>query len=115
MAEVSRRYGFRVASLRLLRPRDLAPLLIVETSRNRKAFEHDMPAITSLLDPTNRLGRRTAETFEGFFLGAEDGHGPFADAYSVSRGEQGGSEWSWSRCVYPYPTTGPILRNGKCS
>jgi hypothetical protein len=110
---VGRRYGFRIASLRLLRPLDLAPLLIVRTSRNRKAFVRDMPAITNLLDPPNYVGHETAETFEGFLLAAEDGHGPFAETESLSRGEAEGGEWSWNPCVYPYPTIG-ALSNNRC-
>jgi hypothetical protein len=106
VALVGRRYGFRIASLRLLRPLDLAPLLVVETSRSRKAFVHDMPAITNLLDPTTRAKHRTAETFEGFLLAAEDRSGPFAETESISRGESEGGEWSWNPCVYPYPTLG---------
>ena len=106
VALVGQRYGFRVASLKLLRPLDLAPLLIVKTSRNRKAFVRDMPMITSLLDPITRVGHRTAETFEGFLLAAEDAKGPFAETESLSRGEEEGGEWSWNPCVYPYPTLG---------
>lgn len=111
---VGRRYGFHIASLNLLKPQQLAPLLIVDTNRNRKAFVHDMPKIVSLLDPTNNAGHRTADTFEGFLLAAEDSHGPFAEMESLSRGEAEGGEWSWNPCVYPYPTIGPILRNNKC-
>jgi hypothetical protein len=112
---VGRRYGFHIASLKLLRPEQLAPILIVDTNRNRKTFVHDMPTIVSLLNPTNHAGHQTAETFEGFLLAAEDSHGPFAEMESLSRGEAEGGEWSWNRCVYPYPTLGPMLPNHKCN
>lgn len=113
VALVGRRYGFRVVSLRLLRPFDLAPLLVVETSRNRRAFAHDMPAIMNLLDPTTGSGNKMAQTFEGFLLAAEDAGGPFAEMEYLSRGEAEGGEWAANNCLYPYPTIGPLVRNGK--
>lgn len=106
---VGRRYGFRVASLKLLHPRQLAPLLIVETSRSRKAFVRDIPAIMNLLEPTTNTKHESAQTFEGFLFAAEDAHGPFAETQYVSRGEGEGGEWSWNPCVYPYPTLGGPL------
>ena len=64
VALVGRRYGFRVQSLRLVRPLQLAPLLIVRTSRDRTSFVKDVPAILSLLNPNTR----NAATFEGVLL-----------------------------------------------
>jgi hypothetical protein len=107
VAAVGRRYGFRVVSLRLLRPLDYAPLLVVSTGRDRKAFVHDVPAIMSLLNPTSSAGRYTAATFEGFFFEARDTKGPFVRVEGVSRGEAMGGEWSWNRCVYPYAHSEP--------
>ena len=83
VALVGRRYGFRVVSLRLLRPRQLAPLLVVETSRDRKGFMADVPQIEALLNPTTREGGRIAGTFEGFFLEVRDRNGLFS---RLSRG-----------------------------
>jgi len=113
VALVGRRYGFRVASLRLLRPRQLAPLLLVDTSRARKAFVRDIPAIMNLLDPTSHTKTETAQTFEAFLLAAEDAHGPFVGTEYISRGQAEGGEWSWNRCDYPYPTNGPVAPGGK--
>jgi hypothetical protein len=107
-ALVGRGYGFRVLSLRLLRPRQLAPLLVVETSRDRTAFVNDVPAIMSLLDPTSSAGQQTALTFEGFFLETLDAKGPFVRVEDVYRGEVEGGQWSWNRCVYPYDHSEPI-------
>jgi hypothetical protein len=103
VAAVGRRYGFEVVSLRLLRPLDYAPLLVVSTDRDRKEFVHDVPEIMRLLNPTSPGVRNTAITFEGFFLEARDGRGPFVRVESVERGEAMGGQWSWDRCVYPYP------------
>jgi hypothetical protein len=99
---IGRRYGFRVDSLRLLRPRQLAPLLVVETSRDRKQFVGDIPAIASLLNPVASAVGQNASTFEGFMLEARDADGPFVRVNSVNRGEAAGGQWSWDRCVYPY-------------
>lgn len=104
---IGRKYGFRVESLRLLRPRQLAPVLVVETSRDRKKFVPDVPEIMSLLDPRTRgLGGVVAVTFEGFFFEARDADGPFVQVDNVYRGEVSGGQWSWNRCIYPYEHTG---------
>jgi len=101
---VARRYGFRVVSLRLLRPRGLAPLVVVETDRNRKSFVHDVSAIKRLLDPFNN----GAATFEGFFFEARDDDGPFVRAANIFRGHWMGSQWSWDPCVMPYEHSRPL-------
>ena len=111
VALVGRRYGFQVASLRLLRPEQIAPLLIVRTSRNPKAFIHDIPTIMDLLNPTTTTKHESAQTFEAFFFAAEDAHGPFVDTEGISRGESEGGEWVWNHCDYPYPTLGPVGSN----
>lgn len=109
---VGRRYGFRVVSLRLLRPRQLAPLLVVETNRDRKSFVADVPRIMGLLDPTATAGHETAITFEGFLLEVRDAHGPFVRVENVYRGEVEGGQWSWNPCVYPYAHGGSLGRPG---
>ena len=106
---VAKRYGFRVASLRLLRPRQVAPLLVVQTDRSRKDFVADVPAILALLDATTGGHGAAALTFEGFFFEARDAKGPFVRTENVYRGEVEGGEWSWSRCVYPFPHSEPAL------
>jgi hypothetical protein len=105
---VAQRYGFRVASLRLLRPRQFAPLLVILTDRNRKDFVADVPAILALLDPTTSGRGATALTFEGFFFEARDAKGPFVRTENVYRGEVEGGEWSWSRCAYPFQHSEPV-------
>jgi hypothetical protein len=112
---VGRRYGFRVVSLRLLRPEQLAPLLIVETTRPRPAFAASVSGIMSLLDPSVRAGRRTAETFEGFYFEARNAQGPFlSTSYTRRGGGMGGSEWSLNGCFYPYPVIGLITHPKPC-
>lgn len=97
-----RKYGFTVSDLRLLHPRQLAPLVVVESTRDRKAFVKDVPAIVNLLDPVSTSRAGTAVTFEGFFFEARDDHGAFVRVENVHRGETEGGQWSWNRCFYPY-------------
>ena len=108
VAAIGARYGFRVVSLRLLRPRQLAPLLVVVTGRDRKAFVHDLPAIMRLLDPIRSGHQQTGLTFEGFYLEALDAQGVFVRVDNAYRGEVMGGEWSWDRCVYPYAHSEPV-------
>jgi hypothetical protein len=108
LRSVGDRYGFDVASVRLLRPLQLAPLVVVRTSRRRKDFVHDVPAIMRLLDPMRTAAHQTAITFEGFFLAAEDAKGPFVTVENVYRGEVMGGQWSWNRCEYPYLHSEPV-------
>jgi hypothetical protein len=105
---VGRRYGFTVEELRLLRPRQLAPLLVVHTRRDRKAFVADVPRIMRLLDPISQGRGVAAITFEGFFFEARDDDGPFVRVENVYRGQVEGGQWSWNRCVYPYVHSQPF-------
>ncbi len=105
---VGKRYGFTVASLRLLRPRQIAPLLIVTTQRPRKAFVRDIPQIMELLSPHSFSGRQNALTFEGFFIAAEDAKGPFTFSSSTVRNDESGSGWAASPCLYPDGGFGPV-------
>lgn len=104
---VGKKYGFRIASLRLLHPDQLAPLLVITTTRNRKRFAHDVPAIMRLLDPTRTARTTTTVTFEGFYLEAEDETGPFVSVDDAYRGEIMGGEWAANPCLYPYPHSEP--------
>jgi hypothetical protein len=114
VASIGKRYGFHVASLRLLHAPQLAPLLTVETTRSRKKFVADVPAIMKLLDPQSSAGRDTALTFEGFFFEARDAKGRFVDVFDVHRGEVTGGQWSADRCDYPYPTGGGPSLTSSC-
>jgi hypothetical protein len=107
VALVGRRYGFTVDELRLLRPRQLAPLVVVRTDRDRKAFVHDVPAIMGLLDPVSNTRSGSAVTFEGFYFEAVDARGAFVRLENLDRGQSEGGQWSWDRCVYPYAHSEP--------
>jgi hypothetical protein len=104
VAAVGERYGFHAFSIRLLRPRELAPIVLVRTDRDRKAFIRDVSAIMNLLDPRSLSKHGVAESFEGFFFEAQDGKGPFVRVDDVYRGEVMGGQWSGvPGDVYPYP------------
>ncbi len=116
VALVGRRYGFHVVSLRLLHPEQLAPLLIVRTSRPRRAFVKDSGKIVALLSPTSFAPRlhRVAVTFEGFFFAAEDSRGPFMFRADVDRGAGFGMGWVSDPCLSPYSGMGPTGANATC-
>jgi hypothetical protein len=96
---VGKRYGFKATSIRFLRPRELAPIVVVQTDRDPKEFIADVAEIVQLLNPRSRSG---AVTFEGFFFEAVGRDGPFVRTSSVYRGEVAGRQWSAYSDTYPY-------------
>jgi hypothetical protein len=82
LALIGRRYGFKVVSLRLLRPLQYAPLIVIETDRDPRAFENDLGAIDALVNPA----RPGDYTFEGEFIEVRGSRGAFAETYSLLRG-----------------------------
>jgi hypothetical protein len=89
---IGRHFGFRVFSLRLLRPRQLAPVVVVHTSRDRKAFTGDFfREIMELLNPGSNAG---AGIFEGMYFEALDAQGPFLRTYTLRRGQTRSDLWS---------------------
>jgi len=101
-ALAAEKFGFRVESIRFLRPRELAPIVVVSTSRDRKKFIEDVPAILEALDPHATSRHGFAVTFEGVFFEARDSKGPFVRVNNVYRGEWMGGQWSAER-VFPFP------------
>jgi hypothetical protein len=96
---VARRYGFKVAELRLLHPLQTAPLVVAYTDRAHEKFIADIPAILFALDPRDR----EAATFEGFYFEARDKNGPFVRTENSYRGTVEGGQWSADRNDYPFP------------
>lgn len=94
VALTGRRFGFRVTSLQLLKPLQLAPLLVVEVDSDRRTFAATVPRIEHLLDP--------AGAFEGFFFEARDHNGPFLVTSQTLRGQQRGSQWAWNPDALPF-------------
>jgi hypothetical protein len=117
VALVGKHFGFTVASLRLLRPRQIAPLLIVKTTVPRKRFAKEIPWIMERLNPatayTQHGNVQTAITFEAFFIAAEDARGPFASSWYMARGGESGGGWAVNPCLYPDTTHGLTAQNTK--
>lgn len=105
LAEAARRYDFEVVSVRLLRPRQLAPEIVVRTKRYLR-LARATPAILRALDPRlpARDDRRGWE-YEAFYFEARDEHDvPFLLAFNFMRGEGGGGgEWARSERLFPFP------------
>jgi hypothetical protein len=104
LAEAAKRYGFDVVSLRLLRPRQLAPEVVVRTKRYF-ALARAMPAIEAALNPRLRAqDDRLGWEYEGFWFEAQDEHGvPFLLVFDFMRGPgPGGGQWARSDPLFPF-------------
>jgi hypothetical protein len=114
-ALAGKRYGFRVESIRFLRPLQLAPIVIVRTSRDREAFIRDVAAIVDVLNPASVSRHERGLTYEGILFEARDERGPFVRVDQSYRGAIVGGDWSAERGVYPYEHSGPQFTNGTLS
>jgi hypothetical protein len=104
LAALANRYDFEVTALQLGRPRQLAPDIVVRTSRYVE-LARATPVILKQLDPKARTkDDRTGWRYEGFFFEADDEHGiPFLAAFNFWRGpDAGGGQWARSERLYPF-------------
>jgi len=104
LAEAARRYGFEVVSARLLRPRQLAPEVVVRT-RHYVELARAVPAIEAAVNPRLRAqDDRRGWEYEGFYLEARDEHGvPFLAVFDFMRGlGPGGGQWARSDTLFPF-------------
>lgn len=104
LASEARRHRFRVVSFRLLRPRQLAPRIVVRTAHYLE-LARATPGILSRLDvkaPTS--DDRTGWRYEGFYFEAQDEHGvPFLVVFNFWRGRHaGGGQWARSDALFPF-------------
>jgi hypothetical protein len=97
IAKAAERYGFRVVSLRFLRPLQVAPVVVVETDRDCDSFVQDVPKIMNSLH---------AGSYEGFFFEAGDKDGSLAIVTRINRGKAEASHGVRSGCLSPYQTLG---------
>ena len=100
----ARRNDFEVVSVDLLRPKELAPRIVVRTDDYMR-LARAMPEILRTLDPKARTNDdRTGWRYEGFFFEARDGHDvPFALVFNFWRGPGGGGgQWARSERLYPF-------------
>jgi glycosyltransferase involved in cell wall biosynthesis len=100
----ARRYDFHVVSFRLLRPRQLAPRIVVSTTHYLR-LARATNWILKRLDPKAPTGDdRTGWRYEGFYFEADDEHGvPFLVAFNFLRGPHaGGGQWARSDRLFPF-------------
>jgi hypothetical protein len=103
VASASRAFGFRVIALRFMRAPQGAPLLIVQPDSSPSSFAPKVGRLEVLLDPHHQAAKDWHTTaYEGFFIGAQDGHGhPFLYGYNFLRA-RGGGQWARSPNLYPF-------------
>ena len=104
VSDAAARYHFEVVSVELLRPRQLAPKVIVRTTHYLD-LARDTPEILRSLDPKAATSDdRTGWKFEGFYFEAQDEHGvPFLTVFNSMRGPRaGGGQWARSERLYPF-------------
>jgi hypothetical protein len=104
LREDARRYHFRIVSLELLRPRQLAPKIVVQT-RDYVALARGAYWILKRIDPRRRVpDDRKGWRYEGFYFEAQDERGiPFFATYTFMRGPgPGGGQWARSEPLYPF-------------
>lgn len=98
------RKNFAVVSVQLLRPGQLAPLVVVEAV-DKRAFVAATPAILKAIDPKRSTGDdRTGWAYEGFLLEAVDSSGvPFLVVFNHWRGPHaGGGQWASDPALFPF-------------
>jgi hypothetical protein len=104
LRRLERRYGFRVVELRVLRPRQEAPLVVLETS-DEHALARNTRWILRAVDPKRPTGDdRTGWRYEGFYLEARDLAGvPFLAVFNYWRGRSaGGGQRASDESLYPF-------------
>ncbi|MDQ2909470.1 MAG: hypothetical protein M3R26_03155 [Actinomycetota bacterium] len=99
LAREARVHDFDIVSVRMLRPRQLAPAVVVRTTHYVE-LARATGSILGKLDPVVRYDR----VYEGFYFEAQDERGvPFFSAYNVMRGRIEGGQWARSEPLYPFP------------
>src|SRR5207244_1192566 len=84
-------FGFRVETVTLRRPRQLAPQIVIE-SRHYLALANTLPQILDRIDPPPRSNNRA---YEGIFIEAVDEQQiPFVIAFDSLRGQVAGGQWA---------------------
>lgn len=91
---------FRIESVSLHRPVQLAPEIVLETT-HYLGLAHALPHVVDRIDPPPRSNRRA---YEGIFIEAVDERGiPFVIVSDALCGQVVGSQWARSEPLFPYP------------
>ncbi|MDX6554603.1 MAG: hypothetical protein QOD86_798 [Miltoncostaeaceae bacterium] len=101
LADASRRFGFEVVRLNVLRPRQDAPLIVVRVD-DRRALARRTGEILRLLDPG--IGSPDGRSYEGLFFEARGPDGrAFLVTFSWWRGPRpAGGQWASSERLLPF-------------
>ena len=96
------RYGFSIVSVRFYRPRQLAPLVRVQTTHYLR-LARAMISIDRAINPHRGTSDLNGWSYEGFYFQADDERGiPFFITSSLTRGQVAGSQWARSEQLYPF-------------
>jgi hypothetical protein len=103
LREAADEHGLEVVSVNLLRPRQLAPEIIVRTT-DYLGLAHTLPGILHKLDPHEGSSDTRGWSYEAFFIEARDERGvPFLAVFNHWRGQhKGGGQWARSEALYPF-------------
>jgi hypothetical protein len=95
----ARAHKFEIVAVRMLKPRQLAPLIIVRTT-HYVSLAQATPEILRGIDPN----WRDRWDYEGIYFEARDERNvPFFAAYNSVRGQLEGGEWARGEALYPFP------------
>jgi len=96
--------GFDVVSLKLRRPRQMAPEVVIRTTHYVEVAESAKNWLESVDPKRPTKDDRTGWRFEGFYLRADDEHGvPLFIVYNTMRGiSPGGGMWARSEPLFPF-------------
>jgi hypothetical protein len=97
-------YRFTVKTAEFLKPRESAPLVVIQT-RDYLGLARAIRLVEKSLDPHTGGNDLTGWAFEGFYLEAQDERGvPFAVVANALRGPHAyGSQWARSEELFPFP------------
>ena len=103
LREAADEHGFELVSVKLLRPRQLAPEIIIRTT-DYLDLAHALLGILRKLDPHEDGSDTRGWSYEGFFIEARDERGvPFLAVFNHWRGQhKGGGQWARSEPLYPF-------------
>jgi hypothetical protein len=101
---LARKNDFDIVSVRLLKPRQLAPMFVIRT-KHYLELAHATRSILHRIDPRVAVPNDSQGwKYEGFYFEAQDEHGvPFLIAFNFERGPSaGGGQWARSEPLYPF-------------
>jgi hypothetical protein len=101
----ARRYGFTIASVQMLHPLQLAPVVVIR-SNNKRAIARATPKIVDSFDPRRPTARNpSGYAYEGYFYVAQTTGGvPYLATFNHMRAPHtGGGQWAARDDLLPFP------------